>query len=239
MLAIINQGSGNYYLSPVFGFYNDGRITDKYSFFMSNYYVVFNKEKTQLIKWYAFKPDPEYIIRQIIIVDTSHQDWILDENAYGGPDFLPKYLADEFTASGIVPPEILIKCREADNSDQLPEYPEIMSESDVENLMWTAGDFHDAFIKEEKVLEDGTLYLLFDGIWGCCLEIWFWGDLEYSTASRDPAMYDPYWFDASVFLQDGFVYLIDEENAGVDDINEYYCWFKARHMKYHIIPAII
>lgn len=73
-------------------------------------------------------------------------------------------------------------------------------------------------------------------IWGCQIEVWFWGDLEYDTSSRDPEFDDPYWFGATVILQDGFVYLLDEENMTVEQITSGYCYFKARHMKYHIIP---
>ena len=76
----------------------------------------------------------------------------------------------------------------------------------------------------------------FDGTWGCEIEIWFWDDLEYDSSSRAPQYSDPYWFDCTLLLQDGFVYLIDEENVTVDMIKKGYCYFKARHMKYHVIP---
>jgi hypothetical protein len=33
-----------------------------------------------------------------------------------------------------------------------------------------------------------------------------------------------------------FVYLIDDEDVSVNDINSSYCWFKARTMKYRVIP---
>ena len=38
------------------------------------------------------------------------------------------------------------------------------------------------------------------------------------------------------WIQDGYIYLVDEEELSVEQISEGYCWFKARHMKYHIIP---
>lgn len=84
--------------------------------------------------------------------------------------------------------------------------------------------------------EDGTLYLIFDGTWSCEIEVWFWGDLEYDLSIRKPEEDDPYWFGSTVILQDGFVYFIDEYDMTVDEITEGYCYFKARHMKYRIIP---
>lgn len=98
------------------------------------------------------------------------------------------------------------------------------------------GGFHDAYIEECKQLDDGSLYVRFDGTWGCKVEVWFWGAVEYDISSRDPEQCDPYWFASTIIIQDGFVYFIDEDNMTVDRISEGYCWFKARHMKYRIIP---
>ena len=80
------------------------------------------------------------------------------------------------------------------------------------------------------------MYLRFDGTWGCEIEVWFWGDLEYDTSSRDPELYDPYWFGFTVILHDGFVYFVDDDDMTVDQITKDYCYFKARHMKYRIVP---
>ncbi len=46
----------------------------------------------------------------------------------------------------------------------------------------------------------------------------------------------PYWYGSTIILKDGFVYFVDEEEMSVDQITEGYCYFKARHMKYRIIP---
>jgi hypothetical protein len=50
------------------------------------------------------------------------------------------------------------------------------------------------------------------------------------------AEYDHFWLGSTVILQDGFVYLIDDDDMTVDKIGPGYCYFKARHMKYRIIP---
>ena len=67
------------------------------------------------------------------------------------------------------------------------------------------------------------------------------GDFEYDTSSRHSEEWIPYWTGSTLILRDGFVYFVDEY-IDADDITEdklksgYYCYFKARHMKYRIIP---
>ena len=134
------------------------------------------------------------------------------------------------------PKEILDKCRAMDAEYVYEETMEIRTEADIANLSCAFGGFHDAFIAREELMEDGTLYLLFDGTWGCKIEVWFRGDLEYDTSSRHSDEYDHFWFGSTVILQDGFVYLIDDDGMTVNNIGPGYCYFKARHMKYRIIP---
>ena len=62
------------------------------------------------------------------------------------------------------------------------------------------------------------------------------GDVEYDISSRNPEKCSPYWYGSTVILQDEFVYFVDEEDMIVDQISDGYCWFKARYMKYRIIP---
>ena len=109
------------------------------------------------------------------------------------------------------------------------------SEKEARDLDWVASGFHDALITklEEK---DGALYVFFEGMWGCDLEVRFEGDVSYDVSSRDPNECDPYWSDSTVLFQDGFVYLIDDMYATVENARHGWCWFKARHMRYHVIP---
>ena len=74
-------------------------------------------------------------------------------------------------------------------------------------------------------------YVYFRGIWGCDVELRFWGDVEYSVESRNPELEDPYWDDSTLLIQDGFIYLLDDGDRTVDDIGVGFCYFMARHMK--------
>ena len=160
----------------------------------------------------------------------------MDEEGIGGVAFLPRKLADEYIEKGTIPEDIYEKCLEAGHGYSYNSYPEIITDKDIEDLDWLSRGFHDAFIKEERIQDDGKLYLMFEGLWGCSIEVWFWGDLEYDTSSRNPEEYDPYWYSSTVIRQAGFIYFVDEDNMTVDKITNEYCWFKARHMQYHVIP---
>lgn len=160
----------------------------------------------------------------------------IDENGEGCVDFLSKELIDSILDSKYQPEDILERCHSMDRDYVYEEIREIRNKKDINDLDLAAGGFHDARIAKEELRRDGTLYLRFDGTWGCEIEMWLWGDLEYNTSSRDPEYFDPYWCDSTILQKDGFIYLVDEGDMTVDKINEQYCYFKARYMKYRIIP---
>ena len=72
MHAIIRQGNGKYYISAVFGYYNDVKSEDDYQRYLERiytpYYIIFNEEKTKLIKWFNMQPDTKYLINQVLII---------------------------------------------------------------------------------------------------------------------------------------------------------------------------
>ena len=240
MHAIIRQDDGKNYVSAVFGYYRDVTATEDYKRYIESihkpYWIVWDSEKKRLIRWLSMVPDTKYIIPQILIVDSERNNWNLDEDGVGCVDFLSRELLDSFLDDEIQPEEILSRCRAMDAGYVYNEITEVKNQQDIEDLDWVSGGFHDARIAKEKLQDDGTLYLRFDGTWGCEIEVWFSGDLEYDTSSRDPEECDPYWYGSTVILHNGFVYFVDEEDMTVDKITPGYCYFKARHMKYKVIP---
>ncbi len=240
MHAIIRQGNGEYYISAVFGYFRNITATEEYERYIqsihSPYWIVWDKEKKSLIKWLTMEPNTKYIIPQILIVDSERENWNMDENGEGCINFLSRELLDSFLGEEHQPEEILEKCRAIDQDYVYEEIREIRNEKDIEDLNWASGGFHDAYIAREELQQDGTLYLRFDDVWGCEIEMWFWGDLEYDTSSRDPECFDSYWYGSTILQKDDFIYLIDEDGMTVDEINEHSCYFRARHVKYRIIP---
>lgn len=241
MHAIIRQGNGQYYVSAVFGYYQDiiaagdhKRYPDEV--YKPPYWIVLDPEKKRLIRWPTVAPDQIYYIPQILIVDSDQSNWVMDDQGIGCVDFLSRELLDSFLDMDNQPEDVLKKCRSIDADYVYDETPEIRTQKDIDDLMWACGGFQVVWIEKEELQEDGTLYLRFDGTWGCKIEVWFWGDLEYDTSSRNQEESDPFWSGSTVLLQDGFVFFIDDDDMTVDDIGSGCCYFKARHMKYHVIP---
>lgn len=43
-------------------------------------------------------------------------------------------------------------------------------------------------------------------------------------------------FESSMVIEDGFIYFYDCDGISPSKLSDNYCWFKARKVKYHIIP---
>lgn len=240
MHAMVCQGNGKYYISAVFGYFRDITATDEHEKFIQSiynpYWIVWDEEKKRLIKWLDMVPNDKYINPQILIIDSEQKNWNMDDDGVGCVDFLSRDLLDSFLDKEQQPEDILEKCRLMDAGYIYEEIQEIKGQNDIENLYWASGYFHDAYIAKEELQQDGTLYLKFEGSWGCEIEIWLWGELEYDTSSKNSDCYDNYWYSSTILQEDGFIYFVDDNNMTVDKIGKGYCYFKARHMKYRIIP---
>lgn len=240
MYAIVRQGQGKYYTSTVFGYYHDVKATEEFAryhaWIYSPYYVVWDEDKTHLVKVFANEQNTKYIIKQVLIVDTDTQNWVFGDGDMGCVDFLTREVADRLVQSQDMPADIFEKCMGLENAFSFDPCPEIKTNKDIENLNSVAGGFHDACIETCQWQEDGSLYVRFAGVWGCSVEVWFWDDVSYSVESCDPKKGDPYWYYSSVFMQDGYIYLVDESDMTAEEIDNSFCWFKARNMKYRVIP---
>lgn len=233
MYAIIRLGNGIFYTSPVFGYYKNPSQADDY---FSYYYIVLNQEHSRLIRCDEMEPDTKYLIPQVIVIDADTTDWLLEEDGTGGISFLPRDMADAITESGNMLPDILEKFLNIVQTYCYNEYTEIRNEKDIQNFYAATLGLHDAYLEEEKQLDEQTLYVKFDGPWQRSVEIWFHGEISYHTEPRKEQFADPYWYTSSIILSDGFVYLVDNEDVLPEELNETDCYFKARKMTYRIIP---
>ena len=239
MYAVIRKPTGGYYTSMVFGFYTQITATDEYKryleSFQNRYYIVLNEEKKKLIKQPMFRPKTRKIDLMVLVTDYDQSNWRLDEEDCGCVQYLDNDRLLSLVEQDAVSPDDLAKCIAADQSYSYVEYVDVETETDLNNLSWIAGDFHDGYIAEYKH-ENDTLYLLFKGIWGCSIELWFKGDVSFDMGCKKDDEYDPYWSDSTLIKHNGFIYLIDECEMNPDEIPEGYCWFKAKHLRYHVIP---
>lgn len=226
MYAIVREGNGRFYTSMVFGYYNIHDV---------RYWIILNKEKTRLIKQHMLQPDTKYLIPTVLVTDADESNWIKESETEEAVDFLPVRALPAMIDAGTVPEVLTQQCIELDRAYRFEEIREVNTEEDIRDLEWASAGFHDGYISELH-REGDTLRVLFDGTWSRKVEVWFEGDVAYDTTSRNPETEDPYWMDSKVLIHDGFIYLIDDENAQPEKLGQGYCWFKARHMKYRIIP---
>ena len=157
MHAIIQLGDGKFYVSAVFGYYADITATDRYEREKqanNPYFIVFNEKKTRLIRWPHYMKNTEYIIPQLLIVNADKKNWKDFGVRCKFVDFLDRKLLDSFIDNENQPEDILEKCKILDAEYTYEEYKEIKTEADIENLLYTAGEFHDAFIAKEELKED-------------------------------------------------------------------------------------
>ena len=231
MYAIIREGDSKFYTSMVFGYYKSSDDFD----YKNRFWIVLNKAKTDLIKQSVLQQNTKYLIPMVLITDADTNGWNKIGENQESVDFLPTEDLLSMIDGGTVPNELTRKCIELDSAYKFESIRTIGTLNDIRDLDWVSGGFHDACIADIKQNDD-SLYILFDGTWGCKIEVWFEGDISYDTSSRNPEKWDPYWMGSTVTIDNGFVYLIDDEDVSINDINSSYCWFKARTMKYRVIP---
>jgi len=235
--AMIRLGNGKFYLSAVFGYSCKVTAADEHQRCLESihnrYYLVLNQEKNKLVKQVVFPWENKYLEPTVLIVDNSRDDWTEIDEDSSAVSFLADKNLD--TVSDSIPSDLLERCIRTDAAFAYTEYPEINTPKDIDRLMYAAGGFHDACIAKLEQSSDGVLYLLFEGVWGCSVEMWLDGDVAYSVKSRNPDLYDPYWLCSAMTIRDGFICFVDEE-IKPEEITDDDCWFKARRIKYHIIP---
>lgn len=228
---------GSHYTSVVFGYFCKITSTDDYKRYLegihNRFYVVLNEAKDALIKKYIFPSDNKYLDPQVLIVEADQDNWLFEDDTHGCVDFL--HGVDFYAEEMAIDPVLLGQCITMDAMCRYNEYVEIKTEKDIENLMWVSGGFHDAYIETHEQVAD-SVHVLFDGVWGCKIEIWFEGEAEYSVESRDPEEDDPTWYGSSFLMHDGFFYFVDEEGVKTENIDNTYRWFKSRRVRYHVIP---
>lgn len=228
---------GSHYTSVVFGYCCKITATDDYKRYLegvhNRFYVVLNEAKDALIKKHIFPSDNKYLDPQVLIVEANQDNWLFEDDIHGCVDFLKG--VDFYAEEMAIDPVLLGQCITLDAMYRYNEYVEIKTEKDVENLMRVSGGFHDAYIETHEQVAD-SVHVLFDGVWGCKIEIWFEGEAEYSVESRDPEEDDPTWYGSSFLMHDGFFYFVDEEGVKTENIDNTYRWFKSRRVRYHVIP---
>ncbi len=233
MHAIVRKGNGEYYISVILGCYDDTPNDYKHS----RYFIVLNEEKDKIIKQPMFNPSKKtYLDKMVLLVDDNQKDWVIQEDGYGCINLFNTKSLLEYANGKEIPLGLIKQCKELDSQYNYSEYNEIKTQADIDSFMLVSGGFHDARILEIKLLDDGTYKVTFDGLWGCNIEMYFSGNVSYCTESRNPEIWDPYWLGSNMFIDNGMIVFVDDEDVELDEINDEYCWFKAENVTYRVVP---
>ena len=239
MYAIIRNGQGGYYTSTVFGYYcplsSNNRRKRYLERIYNQFFIVLNEDKTQLVKKEVFSRRKRSLDPLVLVTDVEQTGWVVDQEGVGCLDFLANIAFESGQEVFELKPEQLKRCIEMDSAYVYQEYQQVRTEAELKNLSCVAGGFHDAFL--ERLQQDGEqIYVLFDGIWGGKIELWFECEATYSIERHNSESQDPIWFSSTLVKENGFYYLVDDECADVKQLDRYGCWFKARELRYHVIP---
>lgn len=231
MYAIVREGDGRFYTSMVFGNYQiEGASARK-----RDCWIVLNREKTALVKQYHLQQDTKHLIPMVLITDADRSDWAELSEGERSVGVLPTDRLPAMVEQGAVPAVLTRKCVELDRAYRYEELREVKTEEDIRDLKWVSGCFHDSVVAEAKEDADG-LSVRFEGVWGCTIEVRFEGEVCYHIPVIDPWEGDPVWYDCTLVFRDGFVWLIDREGVSVENIPPHAHWFRAKTMKYRVIP---
>ena len=130
----------------------------------------------RLLRWPTFQNGTGHLVKQVLVVDADQSDWQLTADGQGCVNFWRRDQWEALTTQANPDPALLERCRKLDEGYVYDPMPEIKTQQDIENLNWAVNNFHDGYIVNEQLQADGKLYLKFAGLWGCQLEVWFWGD---------------------------------------------------------------
>ena len=231
VFAIIREGEGRFYTSMVFGCYRPEGWDGAYHAER----IVLNREKTALVRQSVFRQGVEHLDLLTLVVDADQSGWRKASEHCASVEFLPTEELPAWVSAGAVPEELLARCIAMDAAYAYQPVRRIRTAEDVRDFEWATGGLHDAFIDEVQ-REGDAIRVRFAGCWGCRVEVVFAGDADCDTACREPETMDPYWLGSSVVLEDGFVWLIDDEDMRPELLNEAFCWFRGREMRWKILP---
>ena len=238
MYAIVRKSDGSSYPSMVFGYYRFITAKEDYQRYLESvhnqFYIVLNEEKTKLIAQIIFDWNAKYLDPLILITDETADNWNIDENGCGCVSYLDSEHLWEAVKHNQVSPKLLQQCIDADKAYSYSEWVTVTTQQDIENLLRVSGDFHDGYIEKIEQLED-KLYVCFQGLWGCSIELWFYGNVAYQLGVKANEEFSPYWSTAALFQENDAFYLIDDGKS-IAELTDDDCYLKGTSLKYHVIP---
>ena len=220
MHAIVRLGDGKYYTSVILGKYRGTDSADPWVRAMeeqedSAYFIVLNEDKTKLIRRYYTDYSINCGICTVLVFDGSTEGWELDDNGYGGVDFLSKSEALKITDDTSTPRELLNRCLELDGERKFDERFNLCDPAEIEKFKCVTGSLFDTRLKACSQIGEGRYYALFTDGWGYDAEIILEGKVDINLRS-EIADKTGQWYSAEIGLREGTFYICDSDF--VDDV---------------------
>lgn len=111
---------------------------------------------------------------------------------------------------------------------------EVLTNADIKELYRVAANFHDSCIAQYEYAND-QIHVTLDSSFGFTIDLWFIGDVACSLnllflVERG----DPDWWRATVLIQNGYIYLVDNINVNLEKLDAELCWFRGKRLQYRI-----
>lgn len=232
MIAKIVDKDKREYYSAVFAICGNGFDTAV---------IVYDDEKSRFsfIKMYGFTKD---LVRSVFLIDNDKKDFINSKpirigfckivRNIRGYDWLVENdrLFIDILKNKQVDEGYREKAEKINKGISIKEWNLVKNGHDVENLMTTAWDFHDARI--DKIIykcENDSTEILFSGCWGCKIILRFQSNLTVHYSDYEFAEI----MDSNVFFENGYVFWVDNYKIKSEEelnVSKYATYFKGRFL---------
>ncbi|MDE6401449.1 MAG: hypothetical protein K2L54_02430 [Clostridiales bacterium] len=107
------------------------------------------------------------------------------------------------------------------------EWTDVVTDSDAENLLAAALNFHDSTIKSISCAKD-KITVVFENCWDSTVVLEFEGDIAMRYIDND---LNPI-FDSQIIFDDGYVFWVDDRIKSIADIKDDYIVFRGRNLRW-------
>ncbi len=201
--------------------------------------VTFDSERKQFDCTAMYDVGPS-LVRKVFIVDTDETGWQTygEKQAKGLPWLMENADLLASIQNGLPIDEPFLQTAHAQNRMHTQnEWTFVETESDAENLLTAAWGFHDAFVEKISFVGPSaptSVEVTFGGCWNCKMTLVFEGNVGMQYFVEEE--YDPFFFEASVFLEDGFVYWTDRETNKASELGKDDICFYGRALRWKFEP---
>lgn len=190
--------------------------------------IVFNENYSNLILKNIYDIGKDRSISQrLVIINWDTEGMTITEEQY-----YYNFIKEYENQLNQLPEEIFAKCRQMQNEMFVSEWQEIINEKSINDLLSTAGYFHDGEIDNVEKTEKYTILSM--AIWGGQIHMKL-KNPEFSEKFIEELSNCGYIYDSNIFFENGRIYFVDGYHIKCcSDIKEGYNWVACDKMEWKI-----